>query len=148
MEQSQKSVQKLTKNQTMVFNALSRASGPMSAYGLLDELRENGLRAPLQVYRALDKLVERGLVHRLETLNAFVACRHPHCEAEETVAFTICDDCGRVEEISDHGLSQQLMAIAKEDGFRVSKSTIELRGCCDMCREKGCCGLYGEENAA
>jgi len=49
---------------------------PLSAYDILDKLHDFGFRAPLQVYRALDKLIELGLVHRLETLNAFVACQH------------------------------------------------------------------------
>ena len=69
----------LTKNQTLVMGALSQAKGPLSAYTILDELRDDGFRAPLQVYRALEKLVELGLVHRLESLNAFVACQHTSC---------------------------------------------------------------------
>ena len=48
----------LTKNQSLVFDALSQAGAPLSAYGILDLLRDKGFRAPLQVYRALDKLVE------------------------------------------------------------------------------------------
>jgi hypothetical protein len=72
-----------------------RSERPLSAYTILDQLRDQGFRAPLQVYRALDKLVEFGLVHRLESLNAFVACRHPDCEDHETIAFMICEKCGR-----------------------------------------------------
>ncbi|HSO47903.1 MAG TPA: transcriptional repressor, partial [Rhizobiaceae bacterium] len=56
----------LTKNQSLVMGALARSDGPLSAYTILDQLRDNGFRAPLQVYRALEKLVEFGLVHRLE----------------------------------------------------------------------------------
>src|SRR5690606_26549261 len=48
----------LTKNQALVLNALSRAEGPLSAYTILDRLRDDGFRAPLQVYRALEKLQE------------------------------------------------------------------------------------------
>jgi len=55
----------LTKNQSLVMGALTRADGPLSAYTILDQLRDQGFRAPLQVYRALDKLVEFGMVHRL-----------------------------------------------------------------------------------
>ena len=32
----------LTKNQSLVMNALSRAKGPLSAYTILDELRDHG----------------------------------------------------------------------------------------------------------
>ena len=58
----------LTKNQSLVMSALSKAEGPLSAYSILDELRDQGFRAPLQVYRALEKLMDVGLVHRLESL--------------------------------------------------------------------------------
>lgn len=68
----------LTKNQALVMGALTHSDGPLSAYTILDKLRDQGFRAPLQVYRALDKLLEYGLVHRLESLNAFVACACPH----------------------------------------------------------------------
>ena len=68
----------LTKHQTLVLSALSREESPASAYTLLAHLQAEGLRAPQQVYRALDKLIEYGLVHRVETMNSFVACAHPH----------------------------------------------------------------------
>ena len=55
----------LTRNQTWVLERLEAATGPLSAYTLLDQLREKGFRAPLQVYRALDALVKDGFVHRL-----------------------------------------------------------------------------------
>ncbi|MEM1048851.1 MAG: Fur family transcriptional regulator [Pseudomonadota bacterium] len=123
----------LTKNQTLVFGALSEADGPLSAYTILDRLRDKGFRAPLQVYRALDKLVEFGLVHRLESLNAFVACRHPQCDSHETIAFTICDRCNQVEEITDPSLAKRLKQLADRSGFILQKSTIELRGTCQGC---------------
>ena len=124
----------LTKNQSLVMDALSDAEGPMSAYTILDLLRDDGLRAPLQVYRALDKLVELGLVHRLESLNAFVACSHPDCESHDTVAFTICDTCGLVGEAADETLARKLKAVAAKSGFQVRRSTVELRGLCQACQ--------------
>ncbi|AKI01367.1 Fe2+/Zn2+ uptake regulation protein [Hoeflea sp. IMCC20628] len=124
----------LTKNQSLVFGALSRAEGPLSAYTILDQLRDDGFRAPLQVYRALDKLVETGMVHRLESLNAFVACSHPGCDTHQTIAFAICETCGKVTEISDEALETRLRDLAREDGFTVKKAVVELRGLCAACR--------------
>ncbi|MGB2321810.1 MAG: Fur family transcriptional regulator, partial [Candidatus Puniceispirillaceae bacterium] len=65
---------KLTRNQTLVLEALASAGQPLGAYSLLDLLRDQGFKAPLQVYRALDQLISEGLVHRLESLNAWTAC--------------------------------------------------------------------------
>lgn len=124
----------LTKNQALVMGALSQSDSPLSAYTILDQLRDDGFRAPLQVYRALDKLVEFGLVHRLESLNAFVACRHPGCDAHQTIAFMICETCGQVNEISDPSLAERLKKLASKAGFALKKSTVELRGLCSNCQ--------------
>ncbi|MEM1376459.1 MAG: Fur family transcriptional regulator [Pseudomonadota bacterium] len=123
----------LTKNQSLVMGALNKADAPLSAYTILDQLRDAGFRAPLQVYRALDKLVEFGLVHRLESLNAFVACQHPDCDEHQTIAFMICDKCGQVAELSDKSLATRLEGLASDAAFALKKSTIELRGLCNAC---------------
>ena len=122
----------LTKNQNLVMGALASANGPMSAYTILHRLRDEGFRAPLQVYRALDKLVEIGLVHRLESLNSFVACRHPGCDEHQ--AFVICDECGQVNELTDANLASRLRQLAMEADFALTKTTIELRGRCRKCQ--------------
>ena len=123
----------LTKNQALVFETLARAKTPMSAYTILDQLRDNGFRAPLQVYRALDKLLEAGLIHRLESMNAFVACSHEQCHAAGLIAFAICENCGQVLEFADAAVSRHLTDWAQDHKFNVAKTTIEIRGACNTC---------------
>lgn len=123
----------LTKNQKLVFGALTKADGPLTAYVILDLLRGDGFRAPLQVYRALDKLVAFGMVHRLESLNAFVACRHPGCAEHKTVAFAICDTCGQVSEFAPDEAVGLLQKWATSADFSLTQTTIELRGNCQNC---------------
>jgi len=123
----------LTRNQQLVLTELNDAETPLSAYTLLDNLRTQGLRAPLQIYRALEKLMIAGLVHRLESLNSFVACQHAHCHHHKTIAFTICDDCDRVSELSDDELSKMIGTIASNNEFRLEHSVVELRGRCQAC---------------
>jgi Fur family zinc uptake transcriptional regulator len=125
----------LTKNQTLVFEALTRADGPLSAYTILDKLRDNGFRAPLQVYRALEKLLEFGMVHRLESINAFVACAHPeeNCHGHGIVAFALCNNCGQAIEFHDHAVDHRLADWAKSRKFKAEKTTIEIRGLCEAC---------------
>lgn len=123
----------LTKNQRGVLEKLEAAGGPLSAYTLLDQLRERGLRAPLQVYRALDALIKAGLVHRLESLNAFVACAEPHDHEHSMTAFAICDICGQVTEFSDHEIGHRLEGWVGATGFAPKKAIIEFRGTCAKC---------------
>lgn len=123
----------LTRNQNLVFKELDSAEGPLGAYTILDRLRDEGFRAPLQVYRALDKLLELGLVHRLESLNAFVACVHPDCHAQAMTAFAICERCGKVAEFSDAGMEERIGAWVATNHFKPSKTVIEIRGFCETC---------------
>lgn len=123
----------LTRNQELVLGTLNHSAGPLSAYDILDRLRAEGLRAPLQVYRALDKLVERGLAHRLESLNAFVACADAHCHRKGLIAFAICERCGKVDEFSDPVIEGRLGGWAESEGFTVERTTMEIRGRCAEC---------------
>lgn len=124
----------LTKNQKVVYQALQNADRPISAYEIIEQkgVREQGLTAPVTIYRALDKLVEAGLVHRIETLNAFVACDHgPH---EEAVAFMICDGCRSTVELPAEDCSTLLSGRAASSGFDVDSVKIEVSGRCRRCQ--------------
>jgi Fur family transcriptional regulator, zinc uptake regulator len=123
----------LTRNQTLVLKALEKSDAPLSAYHILDQLRQEGIKAPLQVYRALDKLVAQGLVHRVESINSFVACRsHDHEIHGETV-FMICESCGDVRECSDEKTTTVLRKLARTADFALTSSSIELKGKCGKC---------------
>ena len=123
---------KLTKNQSLVYDALKKEDKPVGAYDLLDKLREHGIKAPLQIYRALERLIELRLVHRLESLNAWTTC----CDADHVSAavFVICDDCGNVEEHIDAGLSSSMENIAKKSGFVPKRPIFEIHGRCRGCK--------------
>ena len=134
----------LNKNDKKVLSALGRSVKPLSAYDILDRARSDALKAPVQVYRALEKLSSRGLVHRIEALNAFVACsdcNHPahdhqdasHAHAEHRPGFVICRDCGSVREFED----ERLAGIAEEAAgtdFSVELVSLEVYGHCAACR--------------
>jgi Fur family transcriptional regulator, zinc uptake regulator len=125
----------LTKNQALVLEELRKAAAPLTAYTLLDRLRDHGFRAPLQVYRALDKLLQRGEIHKIESINAFMTCTHDHHEGHHhgVAAFAICETCGQVDEFADQAIDERLSSWMKSTGFHANKSAIELRGECAAC---------------
>lgn len=125
---------KLTRNQALVLQSLNEARRPLSAYAILDELRQEGLKAPLQVYRALDKLMENGLVHRLESLNAFVACSHPHSHDRDLIGFAVCENCGKVDEFTAPDVEAHIRAWCHNESFKRAKTTLEIHGLCRVCR--------------
>lgn len=124
--------QTLSDHQRSVLDALERARGPKSAYALLEAVADSGIRAPVQVYRALDKLVAAGLVHKVESLNAFVACADH--DAGHWAAFTICEHCGAVDEVpvNDPGLFARSLDVGD---FDVHSAQLELHGACPRCRD-------------
>ena len=126
----------LTKNQILVLNALTAAPRPLTAYSLLDRLKEHGIKAPPQIYRALEKLLAVGLVHKIESINSFVACQHRDC-AHQIAGFAICDGCDQVSEIIDDNLESQIRSVAKTVGLVPRKSTMEIHGLCSSCKENG-----------
>ena len=125
----------LSNNQRLVMGVLEKEPHPMSAYMILDQLRDSGFRAPLQVYRALEKLIGMGRVHRLESLNAFIACSHMSCEKGGATAFVICDRCENVQEVCDDSVSLFLAGLTEKTKFKASKTSIELHGVCDACED-------------
>ncbi|MGE0232941.1 MAG: Fur family transcriptional regulator [Flavobacteriaceae bacterium] len=125
----------LTRNQQAVLDVLSQATAPLSAYGILDVLRPAGFRAPLQVYRALDKLVETGLAHRIESMNAFVACASPEDIHPEAIVFMLCEKCGQTVEVADHKVAHRIDELCRMNAFHGQKQTIEIRGLCARCAQ-------------
>ena len=116
----------------MIVEALRDVGRPVSAYELIEELRSKASLAPQTVYRSLDRLIADGQAHRLESLNAFVACRHASHEGE-TAVFAICNDCGTVSEFDEPAAVDRLAAWARKAKFAVDRMTLELRGRCREC---------------
>lgn len=106
----------------------------IGAYAILDALREAGFGSqPPVAYRALDFLVSHGFAHRIERLNAFVACAHPG--EFHAPAFMICTSCNLVTEANTSAVNQALEAAAAETGFKVEQTVIEIEGVCHDCRD-------------
>ena len=124
---------KLTDIRRSVLALVIGAAGPVGAYALLDQLKtERANAAPVTIYRALDFLMENGLIHKIERLNAFVACAESgeHEHHEHSVQFLICRKCGTVAEMEDHGIAAAVSKAANKTGFRPDHATVEVEGTC------------------
>ena len=110
---------------------------PLGAYDILDRLRDDGLNAqPPMAYRALDFLVTHGFAHRIERLNAFIACTHkPNVAGGEphTPAFLICRSCQRVVETDAPARAGELGRAARQTGFVIERTIREAEGLCLIC---------------
>jgi Fur family zinc uptake transcriptional regulator len=123
----------LTHLRRSVLQLILEADGPLTAYQLLDQLRQIRKSAvPPTIYRALEFLLENRLVHRIERLNAFVPCTEADHDHKD-VQFLICGACGTVAEIEDSGVAKALAKAAEKEGFRPGHAMVELDGVCAAC---------------
>jgi Fur family zinc uptake transcriptional regulator len=106
----------------------------MGAYEILDVLRAEGLGSqPPVAYRALDFLVSNGFAHKIERLNAFIACaHHPNATAP---AFLICRVCKAVAEAWPIRRAACWRRPPAESGFTIERAVVEAEGVCPNCRE-------------
>ena len=123
----------LSKNQQIIFELIHKSPEPLKAYTILSNVQKKGIKAPPQVYRALDKLVEIGKIHKIESKNAFVACRNSDCEISKATAFSICESCEIVDEISDVKLSKYLSSFNHKKGMKFKRFNLEFFGLCKKC---------------
>ena len=134
---------RLTEIRARVLGLVADAGKPIKAYDLLDKVREGksaegkgvGADAPPTVYRALDFLMANGFVHKLESVNAFVACHHPNA-AQHSAPFLICDGCHKAVELEDEHVVATLDAQARALGFSPQTQTLEVHGLCAECARK------------
>lgn len=123
---------RLTPVRRHALEILLEAHRAMGAYEVLDRLAAAGYgRQPPVAYRALDYLVAHGLAHRIQRLNAYVACLSPG-EAHAPV-FLICGSCDRVAEVPGRRVRAALEAAAAATGFAVERASVEAVGLCPDC---------------
>ncbi|CTQ33446.1 transcriptional repressor [Jannaschia rubra] len=122
----------LTPVRRRVLEILLTGHKAMGAYDIMDILRADGLNPqPPTAYRALDFLVAHGFAHRVERLNAFVACTAPG--QRHAPVLLICRGCEAVAETqvdTTHALGQAASGV----GFAVESTVLEAEGLCPRCQ--------------
>jgi Fur family transcriptional regulator, zinc uptake regulator len=116
-----------------VFDALAAFDRPASAYDIAEAVsKSQGRRvAANSIYRILDLFVASNLAQRVESLNGYVANRHPGCLHD--CIFLICDACGQIVHLDDDRLSDSIRDAATLAGFSATRPIIEVRGTCGDC---------------
>lgn len=121
-----------TPGRRRVLEILAEEHKAMGAYDILGRLAQEGRGSqPPVAYRALDFLVRHGFAHKIEHLNAYIACAHPHdCHAP---AFLICRACDAVAETVWTPRRGGLGQAARGAGFNIEHTVIEATGLCPQC---------------
>ena len=118
-----------------VFEEIASTLASVGAYEVLDRLAKKGTRlAPISVYRALDALLEAGVVHRLESKNAYFACRRLHQpRTGRRPMFLSCEKCGVVQEVDGDDIFRAIDTAAESTNFEPRVRFVEVSGTCQDC---------------
>ncbi len=105
----------------------------LKAYELLDEIRAVHPNAtPPTVYRALDFLLDEGLVHKVDSLNTFIACGDAAGAPHNLLV--VCTRCGAVAEIHDDVVRNRLAHRIEHAGYRLAGQEMEVKALCGACQ--------------
>jgi Fur family zinc uptake transcriptional regulator len=127
-EVCQKGSLNLTPIRKKVLEIIASNHKPARAYDILAKLKDGGFSdKPPTVYRALDFLIENKMVHKLSTINAYVACFNN--EVEEVSCFLICEKCQDIEEFQDEGIIKAMANIGKNKNICDSIRKVKISFC-------------------
>ena len=131
---------KLTTKRKLVLQQLLETGSLMSAYDILDrlKLKQKENIPAMSIYRILGFLEASNLVHKLESQNKFVACRHIKCDhRHQSAQFLICQKCDYFREINlEDSILENISANANLENFKLQYSVIEFKGLCPNCQSE------------
>jgi len=117
----------------LVLKVLQSNVKPLSAYEILEKVKEFGIKSPPIVYRALDTLMKIGKVHKINELNTFIACDCEEDHQHLLSILTICQSCNKVSELHDHSVIDHLVKLKTLNIYLANKAVIELPIMCQNC---------------
>lgn len=122
---------RLTPVRRRTLEILLKEHRALGAYDVLAILADEGLGGqPPVAYRALNFLVKAGFAHKVEALNAYIACAH--LGDDHAPAFLICTNCRHVAETDT--ATGRLHAAAADAGFAIERTVVEATGLCPACK--------------
>ena len=128
---------RFTKLRQDVFQEIAATYTSIGAYDVLARLAEKGTRlAPISVYRAIDALIEAGVIHRLESKNAYFACRRLDHATGRRPIFLACEKCNAVQEADAEGIFDTIDRVARAANFQPRVKFVEVSGLCRNCAPK------------
>lgn len=122
-----------TEPRKKILKLLLKKSKPMGAYAILEALSTQQYQPnPPTIYRAIEFWLKHGFVHKINSLNAYIACAHEH--ATNQINLLICDVCSQVGEAHVESPVKKLRLNAEWDGFEIDNVITEIHGICRVCQ--------------
>ncbi len=128
---------RLTRQRRLIFSILESAQTHLNAKQLLEEAQkvDPGIDQ-VTIYRNLHVLKRLGVVDELDLLHLKGDQHYYEARQVRAHSHVACLSCGKVFEFYTPAMKRIDRALAKECGFEVSFSRIEIGGYCAECRKK------------
>ena len=109
----------------------------MSAYEIAEQyfLDKGKVIAPMSVYRIIDTLISLDIVHKVHSINKFVACTHITCQhSHNLLMILICKACKKVYESTVNPMMlQSFISNILPNGYHTTKEPLEIQCICEEC---------------
>lgn len=123
---------RLTRPRKAVYEIISKNKAAVGAYEIIEKLSSSeSSTKPPTVYRALEFLLKHQFIHRIESLNSYIACHEDHAHGGSQ--FIICDSCESIEEIHLCHLPKDISNKIKANSFEMTFWNTEIHGTCHAC---------------
>lgn len=118
----------LTKQRRMVLDIVLNEPGIIKPYDVVELYKKETKQsiAATSIYRLLDFWEEAGVLHKVNSLNGYVVCRHTH--EKHTPIILVCRKTGRILEVDVPSLWEEVVAIARENDFVIDADNLVLTG--------------------
>jgi len=128
---------RLTLKRKHVLAVLVKSDKALSAYELVDGCKvqfDENIPA-MSVYRILEVLEKEHLVHKLSSVNKYVACVHISCDhTHGAPQFLICGNCSKVQEVTiNASIMSDLETTVHSAEFKMISPQLEIPCICNDC---------------
>ena len=110
---------------------LSLADAPVDIEQIINFLRSKSLNTnKVTVYRIIEYLYKEGIVNRLDLQEG----KFRYELAKDDHHHLICDNCGKIDTVSDTVIPEVEKEIQKKQNFLVKRHSLEFFGLCKNCQ--------------
>jgi len=127
---------RLTEKRKILLKILEEADHHLDAATLLERAKSRMGIDRATVYRTLDLLKKEGLVDELDLLHLRGGMHYYEARTDHEHFHLACFGCGQVEEVSTPLFEELKMQVARDKGFAVATTRLEIGGYCSACTAK------------
>lgn len=115
-----------------VMSFLEKTKKPVDVSSVIDYLNVNGIKTdPATVFRMMNSLTQKGITMPIQFYEGKTRYELSNKEDHHHL---ICDNCGKVEDVSDKIIPTLEKEIRNKYGFKVLRHSLEFFGLCKLCQ--------------